>query len=245
MVQVGPLAADSPDESDSSSSNSESSDYNLGGPAHRSQLFKRPPRFQKSRIPELLSYNDEGDEANRHDRNVVVAFPFAQSQKAAIAPGTTVERKSAEKYRNLAASSIAKRTDITNTHDQPAKSEIVEASASFASSASEAPRPTSVRPGPLSPRHRAELARLSPRRKGSRREGSEGTPSMGSSFSDIDGKATNRQMADQARHAHGHYRCEYQSIRSGRGLIEQYPAWTHEHTEPAALEILVMVCGRS
>lgn len=38
--------------------------------------------------------------------------------------------------------------------------------------------------GALSPRHRAELARLSPRR----REGSEGTPSMGSSFSDLDGE---------------------------------------------------------
>ena len=38
--------------------------------------------------------------------------------------------------------------------------------------------------------HRAELGRLgSPRQKGprSRKEGSEGTPSMGSSFSDIDG----------------------------------------------------------
>lgn len=41
--------------------------------------------------------------------------------------------------------------------------------------------------GALSPRHRAELARLSP---GMKREGSEGTPSMGSSFSDLDGKCT-------------------------------------------------------
>ncbi|KAL1630675.1 uroporphyrin-III C-methyltransferase [Diplodia seriata] len=39
--------------------------------------------------------------------------------------------------------------------------------------------------GALSPRHRAELARMSP---GMKREGSEGTPSMGSSFSDLDGE---------------------------------------------------------
>ena len=48
----------------------------------------------------------------------------------------------------------------------------------------------------LSPRHRAELARLSPRRQGSKgsvgsgghtHENSDGTPSMGSSFSDLDG----------------------------------------------------------
>jgi hypothetical protein len=60
-------------------------------------------------------------------------------------------------------------------------------SSSMASSASDAPPKP---PGPLSPRHRAELAKLSPRRAGtrSRKDGSEGTPSMGSSFSDIDGK---------------------------------------------------------
>lgn len=45
--------------------------------------------------------------------------------------------------------------------------------------------------GPLSPRHRAELARLSPRKQGTGSnggQGSEGTPSMGSSFSDLDGE---------------------------------------------------------
>ena len=45
-------------------------------------------------------------------------------------------------------------------------------------------------PGPtataLSPKQRAELAKLSPRLK---KGGSDGTPSMGSSFSDLDGKS--------------------------------------------------------
>jgi len=68
----------------------------------------------------------------------------------------------------------------------------------MASSASDAPvgrasgagGPSATGPGPLSPRHRAELARLNDKRTGprSKRDGSEGTPSMGSSFSDIDGK---------------------------------------------------------
>jgi len=44
-------------------------------------------------------------------------------------------------------------------------------------------RPT----GPLSPRRTAELAGRSPGMKGKGREGSDGTPSMGSSFSDLDG----------------------------------------------------------
>lgn len=53
--------------------------------------------------------------------------------------------------------------------------------------------PPSAAKSPLSPTsdHRAALGRLgSPRHAGlrSRKEGSEGTPSMGSSFSDIDGR---------------------------------------------------------
>jgi hypothetical protein len=45
-------------------------------------------------------------------------------------------------------------------------------------------------PGPLSPRRTAELAGRSPgnQSKGYSREGSDGTPSMGSSYSDLDGK---------------------------------------------------------
>ena len=42
--------------------------------------------------------------------------------------------------------------------------------------------------GTLSPHRAAELARRSPRRRGNGKEGSDGTPSMGSSFSDLDGK---------------------------------------------------------
>ena len=50
-------------------------------------------------------------------------------------------------------------------------------------------RRTSQAAGPLSPRRTAELARSSPRRSvGSGREASDGTPSMGSSFSDLEGK---------------------------------------------------------
>jgi hypothetical protein len=50
----------------------------------------------------------------------------------------------------------------------------------FSSDGGLEPRPTK---GPLSPQHRAQLASLSPR---SRAQGSEGSPSMGSSFSDLD-----------------------------------------------------------
>lgn len=55
-------------------------------------------------------------------------------------------------------------------------------------------RRTSQITGPLSPRRTAELARSSPRRSiGSGREASDGTPSMGSSFSDLDGMSFPRR----------------------------------------------------
>lgn len=41
--------------------------------------------------------------------------------------------------------------------------------------------------GALSPRRAAELSGASTRGRTNRREGSDGTPSMGSSFSDLDG----------------------------------------------------------
>lgn len=43
--------------------------------------------------------------------------------------------------------------------------------------------------GPLSPRRTVELAGRSPGIKGKGREGSDGSPSMGSSFSDLDGES--------------------------------------------------------
>lgn len=52
--------------------------------------------------------------------------------------------------------------------------------------------------GALSPRHRAELARLSPRR----REGSEGTPSMGSSFSDLDDASVTQSALEEQLLSH-------------------------------------------
>ena len=53
--------------------------------------------------------------------------------------------------------------------------------------------PSAARAGSaLSPLQRAGLGRLSPRRRALGREGSEGSPSMGSSFSDLDGESQRR-----------------------------------------------------
>ncbi|KAH7057305.1 hypothetical protein B0J12DRAFT_409289 [Macrophomina phaseolina] len=61
--------------------------------------------------------------------------------------------------------------------------------------------PYSPGSGALSPRHRAELARLSPR-GGATREGSEGTPSMGSSFSDLDDASITQSALEEQLLSH-------------------------------------------
>jgi hypothetical protein len=83
---------------------------------------------------------------------------------------------------------------LDKSFDQQSKATVeTDSSMVTSTSGSDVPVRSSVAEERSSPsaNHRSELVKVgSPRRKDtrSRREGSEGTPSMGSSFSDIDGK---------------------------------------------------------
>ncbi|KAF1992310.1 hypothetical protein K402DRAFT_443123 [Aulographum hederae CBS 113979] len=68
--------------------------------------------------------------------------------------------------------------------------------ASPSSQSSQGPSGISGHRHMLSPRHRSELARLSPRRAG--KDGSDGTPSMGSSFSDLDDTSLTQSALEEA-----------------------------------------------
>lgn len=160
----------------SSSSCSSPSDSETDNLATRSQLFKRPPRFRSQRPRELLPDPDGVDEGDEPDRGTNNLLPFANASRA---------DKGATSVGIVAHAASASR----GGQDRRGPISGVDASSSVTSSASDAPKGTSMSPGPLSPTHRAELAKLSPRKAGvkSRKDGSEGTPSIGSSFSDIDG----------------------------------------------------------
>ncbi|KAF2021909.1 hypothetical protein BU24DRAFT_417557 [Aaosphaeria arxii CBS 175.79] len=172
----------------SSSSSSSSDSDDLDNPAHRSQLFKRPPRFQKQRPRELSAYDEEPeDDVDDFAQSGDGSLPFAQGPKDAGPAGkrrhAPHHQPTSDKSRQAAGSSKYPKS--------------MDASSSLASSASDAPRPSTAGHGPLSPRHRAELARLSPRGRG-KREGSDGTPSMGSSFSDIDDAGISQSALEEA-----------------------------------------------
>lgn len=83
------------------------------------------------------------------------------------------------------SSSVVPLRRVPQDQQSQATTETASSTTSFADDVSKV---AAMSPRSPIPNHRVELARLgSPRAMGLRKEGSEGTPSMGSSFSDIDG----------------------------------------------------------
>lgn len=178
----------------SSSSSSSSSDSDDGNPAKRSQLFKRPPRFRSQRPQrELLvthsEHSEEAEDADDHGPSTARMLPFA---KVPAVSDTLRSAAFSNEIKGKSAGGLGRSNSAKAELQKKHTSSGVATSSSMASSASDAPvtqKPGLASPGPLSPRHRASLARSSPKGMAQRsgKEGSEGTPSMGSSFSDIDG----------------------------------------------------------
>ncbi|KAF2488872.1 hypothetical protein BU16DRAFT_623147 [Lophium mytilinum] len=205
----------------SSSSSSESSEDETSNPLHRSQLFKRPPRFRAQKPRGLATLDDEDHEGDDEDDSGSF-LPFAQTERTSDAPrkddpSATLRDTSPPPARVPNPKYLSEDTNkapVSATHGYSSlrggaskgkgKVPMHPISSSATSSASDAPhRPSTMSPHTLSPRHRAELARLSPRRSasgaaGGKREGSDGTPSMGSSFSDLDDASITQSALEEA-----------------------------------------------
>jgi len=158
------------------SSSESSSDSSSPG---QSRIIRRPPRFQKE--PDVGgSLADEDDEAEP----AFLPLKAQQSEAGGSSHrdlGATLKGDPREaKRRGKVAASGKERAAQSPTSDSSTSS------AAFVSKNPAGDK----RPGPLSPRRTAELAGKSSagKGKGYSREGSDGTPSMGSSFSDLDGE---------------------------------------------------------
>jgi hypothetical protein len=151
----------------------------------RSRYPQRPPlgRLAKKGGDDDSSDGDAEAEDDDNDSNGSY-LPFAASEKSPREhPSATLRDLSQRTHatasqRPSTAKAKSKRDDerSANTTESSASS----MSRHFSSDGGLEPRP---KKGPLSPQHRAQLASLSPRSRG---QGSEGSPSMGSSFSDLD-----------------------------------------------------------
>ena len=166
-----------PQSSDGSSSESSSESEGVGG---QSQAFRRMPKFS-NRIGTLTGDAAGDGDDEEDDEPAFLPFsnataPTNQDPSATLRNPSDVGEQVSNRQQN--PSSLGTQSQAHQHHQR------TESSASSGSSAAAVGTHHQRPPGPLSPRHRAELAKLSPRlQKGS----SDGTPSMGSSFSDLDG----------------------------------------------------------
>lgn len=188
---------DSPGPPSSSESDSSDSSADIARMSRSHAAFRRPPRFGPKK-PAVLA-PPQGSEADEDDDDdsepTFIAHPPHSTQDMGATLRMDPSRRPHQPERVMPDSSHAASTASPPPHQQqlsrpsriptPTRNQ-TESSASSLSSATTAPSAQRRTAHPLSPRHRQELARLtSPRRATG--EISDGTPSMGSSFSDLDG----------------------------------------------------------
>ncbi|KAK2850680.1 hypothetical protein FQN49_005421, partial [Arthroderma sp. PD_2] len=170
----GPLS------SSSSSSSSEASD--------RPQ-YRRYSKFSMMQKP-VQQKNDDEDEEDDSPAFLPLESLHDTRKGASLGDPASTLREAPQQVKHQ-----GRQVSGGTTPPARAKQDLPESSATSSSSGMATGSPTngpapSRRPtapiGPLSPRRTAELAGRSPHGR-LRREGSEGTPSMGSSFSDLDG----------------------------------------------------------
>ncbi|KAJ4384017.1 hypothetical protein N0V86_000861 [Didymella sp. IMI 355093] len=148
------------------------------GSAHRSQLFKRPPRFQQKRPRELAPFAEgdgtqEGDEAESQGNTML---PFASAAR----PSSGTARQGIPEHNPRLAG--RQRGSTAAKQSSPHSQVTTETASSMTSSASasDAPSgPQAAAKSPVSPNfnHRAAMANLgSPRAQALRRK--EGTPAL-------------------------------------------------------------------
>jgi hypothetical protein len=186
-----------PDFSSSGSSSSPDTDH----PAHRSQLFKRPPRFKQQRPRDLSDFQEDAgvpgfEGSSSHDTS---SLPFASSsRRSAITRHVqdTHYRTDSNQRQEMLQNNRFRNTHTRQQESVDNRSHATmgkEPPVTLPASEDDVPaQPSAARiPTPAQANYRAEIGKAdSPKPTGPRsaKEPSEGTPSMGSSFSDIDGR---------------------------------------------------------
>ncbi|KAK3941944.1 hypothetical protein QBC46DRAFT_362981 [Diplogelasinospora grovesii] len=184
-----PGPADSPSSASSSSSES----------PIESRIIRRPPRFQ---APDGAGGLGDGD-----DEEAEPAFlPFkpapAQKPSKVSTSGSSGQQDLGATLRGDPRDFVGRRLPKgQQDRDLTQQSQTSDSSASSVAMARKRSASDRRPPGPLSPRRTAELAGRSPsggKQRGLSREGSDGTPSMGSSFSDLDDASVTQSALEEA-----------------------------------------------
>ncbi|TVY33140.1 Autophagy-related protein [Lachnellula subtilissima] len=169
----------------SSESSSEESSSDSEPPA-QSRLLRRPPRFSSNK----LGGSEDGDE---DDQPAFMPFVGESSHND---PSATLRGDPRNIGRRAPTKKPMEVAQQSQTSDSSASSTapVTRRPQPLPKEGSQRQRPT----GPLSPRRTAELAGRSPGMKSKGRESSDGTPSMGSSFSDLDDASVTQSALEEA-----------------------------------------------
>lgn len=158
----------------------------------RSQAFRRP---QFSERPTTATLSSDGDVEDDEEDSSGGYLPFAAPAKSSKEdPAATLRNSPKRHIATPHLTSTIKGRPKEEQEQPPDSSESSASSAQLTTTTNTRPE-TNNRPGTLSPRHRAELEKLSPRYK---KSGSEGSPSIGSSFSDLDDASVTQSALEDA-----------------------------------------------
>lgn len=166
--------------SDSSSSSSSSSDDNIH-PMSRSRAFARRPRYSSSKAP-LNPLSD----ADEEDEDSPPFLPFSDARP--ITPPARTDPSSTVK---ISPKRLLSHRPPPVSLNKPKTLDPPQTAHSSSSSVQSQPQ-SQNRPPQHSP-----LSALSPRQRRIAKEGSEGTPSMGSSFSDLDDASVTQSALEE------------------------------------------------
>ncbi|KAH6671675.1 hypothetical protein B0J14DRAFT_594167 [Halenospora varia] len=178
-------------------------------PPAQSRLMRRQPRFTSKK----QGQSEDGDE----DDDEPAFMPFASTEPAHHDPSATLRGDPRH---------IARRTPTHRKQmERGQQSQTSDSSASSTAPVARRPDPLhresshrQMLAGPLSPRRTAELAGRSPISKGKGREGSDGTPSMGSSFSDLDDASVTQSALEEAMAS---------NMQAGGGMASRMSSLSH------------------
>ena len=165
----------------------------------RSKVTRRPPLGKKQTT---AGGESDGDAEDDDDESSGEGYlPFAAASKPAKDdPAATL--KGSPKRQNATPYNTGTSSKSKTKAPPPESSESSASSAQPPPSSTESPASrtdtasTKAPRGPLSPKQRAQLEKLSPRYK--KHSGSEGSPSMGSSFSDLDELSVTQSALEEA-----------------------------------------------
>ncbi|CAH0039923.1 unnamed protein product [Clonostachys solani] len=158
----------------------------------QSRIIRRPPRFQQQD-----NSTDYADDEEEESEPAFQPWPSSnKNQTSAQDMTSTLRGDNREKFKRT-SKSLGKKP----VHHSPSQTSDSDAG-SAATGGGMDKSLEQGKPGPLSPRRTAELAGRSPGSKGYSRDGSDGTPSMGSSFSDLDDASVTQSALEEALASH-------------------------------------------